>query len=285
MKHLYGIEAFFSFILVGFILWFMLNSSEVAFKQKFYPAAVALASSKADYDTKYMDSKSTEHFRIKYEPEDEAMVPLIAETAEQAYRSLAKLWQAQLPKTITIVVYSDRQKMAQGLNWKNGESAMGTYYGGQIQVLSPKAWLKPDHYSDFATQGPLLHELTHMMLDYEVKGNYSRWYTEGLAQYSEYRVNGFEWKTKTNDLSRFSLYTMADLDQKFDDLPDQSLAYREAFGAVRYLAEVYGEKSLAEINQSLKQGRKLSQAIESVTGHSYSQFEQDWQTWAKQNLK
>lgn len=284
MKHLYSIETFLGLIVVGFILWFMLNSSEVAFKQKVYPAALALASSKADYNTRDMNIWQTEHFQIKYESQDEAVMPLIADTAEKSYASLTELWQTKLPQQLTLVVYSDRTQMAQGLNWKNGESAMGTYYGGQIQILSPKAWLKPDRYSDFVSQGPLAHELTHLMLDYQVKGNYSRWYTEGLAQYSEYRLNGFEWKTKTNALTG-SLYTLAELDQQFDELPDQSLAYREAFGAVRYLAEVYGQEGLKDLNDRLQQGRKLSQAIESVTGRSYSQFEQDWQTWAKQNLK
>jgi succinate dehydrogenase hydrophobic anchor subunit len=137
---------------------------------------------------------------------------------------------------------------------------------------------------EFSHSGPMVHEFTHLVFYHMTQGNYPRWFTEGLAQYAEYTINNYEWLTATNSLSG-RLHTMVELDAKFDDLPNQSLAYRESFAAVRYIAEVHGDDALRQVIDQLRAGRKMDQAIQSVLAMSYSEYEQAWKQWAAINMK
>ena len=156
---------------------------------------------------------------------------------------------------------------------------MGVYWGGVIQILSPRAWLQEADSEEFIHYGPMVHEFTHLVLDYMTAGNYPRWFTEGLAQYAEYRINHYEWQTVSNSLSG-KLYTMAELNGDFDSLPDQSLAYRESLAAVRYIAEVHGETKLQQVIGVLRAGRSMDQAIAEILALDGGAYEVAWRNWA-----
>ena len=44
---------------------------------------------------------------------------------------------------------------------------------------------------DYFKEGPMVHEYTHLVVDELTGGNYSRWFTEGVAQYVEQQVTGY----------------------------------------------------------------------------------------------
>jgi len=162
---------------------------------------------------------------------------------------------------------------------------MGVYWGGAIQLLSPRVWLSGGaSVEEFIHSGPMVHEYTHLVFDYLTSGNYPRWFTEGLAQYVEYRVNHYEWQTPTNNLDG-TLYTMAELEEDFDQLPNQSLAYRQSLAAVRFIAEVYGEDKLNEMIKALKAGQSMESAIKQTLALDSGAFEQAWQQWAVIHMK
>ncbi len=245
-----------------------------------YPLVRQAAMAKLDYETSAMQEYSTEHFLIKYTAADTDQVALVAAAAEAAYQPVTDIMDYQPGKKAVIYIYPDRQQMRKAIGWSGDESAMGVYYSGVIQILSPKAWLKDgDTVDTFIHSGPVAHEFTHLLLDYQTNGNYSRWFTEGLAQYSEYKVNDYEWITPTNHLTG-TLYTLADMDAHFDDLPNQALAYRESLAAVRFIADNFGEEKLRQIDHQLAQGRTLQSAVSVVLGLDYAQYEQNWQQWA-----
>jgi hypothetical protein len=184
-----------------------------------------------------------------------------------------------------ILVHPNRNELRQAFGWSGNESAMGVYWGGTIQLLSPHVWLNDgESVEEFIHSGPMVHEYTHLVFDYITNGNYPRWFTEGLAQYVEYRVNRYEWITAGNGLDD-KMYTMAELDEKFDELPNQSLAYRQSLAAVRYIAEVYGEDKLLGIVTSLKTGNSLEKAISINLGLDYPAFERSWQQWAIMHMR
>lgn len=231
--------------------------------------------------------QESSHFIIRYREEDAQMVPMITAAAEQAYEPVTTSLGYSPARKSTVVVMSSRREMQKSLGWSAEQSAMGVYWAGMIQVLSPRAWLRGDSLvdqtDDFIRNGPLAHEFTHLVVDAKARGNYPRWFTEGIAQYQEYRLNGYEWITASNTLTR-ELYTISDLEKNFDDLPNQSLAYRESFAAVRYIYENYGDTSIREILDELNRGKAMPGALKDVLGMDYPQYEEAWQQWAYINM-
>lgn len=249
-----------------------------------YPLVRYGAQIKVDIETRRMAVYETEHFRIKYTQADADTIPMIAKAAEAAYTPvIEELNYIPQGKTL-ILVQPNKNELRQAFGWSGNESAMGVYWGGVIQLLSPHVWLSSgDSVEEFIHSGPMVHEYTHLVFDYMTNGNYPRWFTEGLAQYVEYHVNDYEWQTKTNGLDG-KLYTMAELEGDFDNLPNQSLAYRQSLAAVRYIREVYGETALRDIMMDLKKGLSLEKAIQNRMGLDYSKFETSWQAWASVNM-
>jgi hypothetical protein len=248
-----------------------------------YPLVRQAAQAKINYETRQMEAYETPHFIIKYSPVDAATVPMVAQAAEAAYAPVTgTLGYAPAGKTL-VVIYRDRSELNKNFGWSGSQSAMGVYWGGVIEVLSPNAWFRagPDEYK---RTGPMVHEYTHLVFDHVSRGNYPRWFTEGLAQYLEYRVNGYEWRTADNSLGG-RLYTQAELDDRFDDLPSQALAYRESLAAVRYIAAVHGDAKLRQVIAALAAGRTMRQAVAGPLGMDYGQYEQEWMNWAKTNMQ
>ena len=250
-----------------------------------YPLVRDAAHARMDWQTRHMAVFETEHFIIKYTAHDSANVAMIAQAAEAAYEPVrAVLGDVPAGKSL-LLVYPDRTAMNKVFGWSGAQSAMGVYWGGVIQVLTPRSWLKAGESTpEFIKTGPMVHEFTHLAFDYMTNGNYSRWFTEGLAQYVEYKTNGYEWLTVTNrHPGRY--YTQGELDGDFDSLADQSLAYRSALAAVRYIVAVRGETGLQDIIGRLRQGRSVPGAIEDVLGIDYGGYETAWRKWAAESMQ
>lgn len=273
-------------VIVGLVIIVLLLSTMPLRPQMLvYPLVRQAMQVKANYETGHMAVYETEHFRIKYTKADADTVGMIAEAAEAAYTPVTSELGYDLQGKTLILVQPNRNELRQAFGWSGNESAMGVYWGGVIQLLSPHAWLNNgESVQEFIHSGPMVHEYTHLVFDHLTNGNYPRWFTEGLAQYIEYRVNDYEWKTATNKLDG-KLYTMAELEGNFDNLPDQSLAYRESLAAIRYISEVHGEDKLREIISGLKKGQSLEMAIQRNLGLDYPTFEHAWQQWAVSNMK
>jgi len=249
-----------------------------------YPLVRQAMQIKVNYETRNMAVYETEHFRIKYTQADADAVGMIAEAAEAAYTPVTQELGYAPPGKTLLLVQPNKNELRKAFGWSGNESAMGVYWGGVIQLLSPHVWLNGgESVQEFIHSGPMVHEYTHLVFDHLTNGNYPRWFTEGLAQYVEYRVNHYEWQTATNNLDG-ELYTMTQLEGDFDGLPNQSLAYRQSLAAVRYIAQVYGEDKLREIINELKAGRSMDKAIQKTLGLSYADFEHSWQQWAVVNM-
>lgn len=250
-----------------------------------YPVVRKMAQAKLDYETRGMAEYQTQNFIIKYTNADKDIVETVAKAAEQARTPVTGALGFSPQEKTTIIIYPGREQMGSSIKQLGSQSAMGVYWGGVIEVLSPHAWMNDGISSEkYIHTGPVLHEYTHLVFDYMTNGNYPRWFTEGLAQYMEYRVNNYEWLTPKNRLDQ-SLYSMQTLDDNFDSLDNQALAYRESLAAVRYIADVHGEAKLKEVISSLQSGDNMGSAINKALGMSYTQYEQAWKEWAVNNMK
>ena len=94
-----------------------------------------------------------------------------------------------------VLIYPTREALGKSFGWAADQSAMGVYWAGVIRVLSPMAWVESAVTSEvekeFRSSGPMVHEYTHLVVDYITRGNYTRWLTEGVAQYVERDITGF----------------------------------------------------------------------------------------------
>ncbi len=272
-----------SAVIILLLAVFVFFLAPVKARMLVYPLAREAAQAKLNYETRQMAAYETPHFIIKYAPADQAAVSMVAQAAEAAYQPVvAALGYAPRGKTL-VVMYHDRSELNRNFGWSGDQSAMGVYWGGVIEVLSPQAWLKDGTAGEYIRSGPMVHEYTHLVLDHMTGGNYPRWFTERLAQYQEYRVNGYEWRTADNSLHG-RLYTQAELDRDFDSLPSQALAYRESLAAVRYIAAVHGEGKLRQVIAALAAGQTMEKAVSGSLGMDYGTFAQAWPQWAKSNM-
>lgn len=272
-------------VIIGLtFLVFLFSMRPLSPKMWVYPVVRQAVEIKVNYESRHMLVHETEHFRIKYTQADADTVEMIAEAAEAAYTPVTQKLRYAPPGKTLLLVQPNKDELRQAFGWSGNESAMGVYWGGVIQLLSPHAWLSSGaSVQEFIHSGPMVHEYTHLVFDHLTNGNYPRWFTEGLAQYVEYRTNDYEWQTPTNNLDG-KLYTMAELEGDFDALPNQSLAYRQSLAAVRYIDQVYGEDKLSEIINGLQGGQKMEQVIQRSLGLDYVAFEQAWQQWAIINM-
>lgn len=270
-------------VLIAVVLLFVLVPARP--QMWLYPLVRQGAQAKLSYETRTMSEYETPHFIIKYTPGDAGSVDMVAQAAEQAYRPVTKELGYEPKAKTVIVVYPDKNELRKAFGWSNNESAMGVYWGGVIQLLSPQAWMKDgDTVSEFIQTGPMVHEFTHLVFDHITNGNYPRWFTEGLAQYVEYKVNHYEWVVPNNTFHQ-QLYTMEQLSGDFDNLDNQSLAYRQSLAAIRYIAEVHGENKLNQVINALKTGQSIEKAISQSLGMDYADFDSAWRTWAINNMK
>lgn len=238
----------------------------------------------ASLETRNWPTVEGQHFIVYYQPGsgDKEMARLVLEDSEKIYGNVADAYKYPGGGKISILVYPTRQALGRTFGWDASESAMGVYWGGVIRVLSPEQWIdqsdKAKMAEIFASTGPMAHEFTHLVVDYRTKGNYTRWLTEGIAQYKEWQVTGFQFNEPGSNLQG-QLYPLSSMDEGFDSLPNQALAYRESLSTVRYIAEKYGEGKINLLMDALGKGQTMDQAFTSVFGVNLSTFEGDWHKW------
>lgn len=275
-----------TFIMVAGLLFILMLVFAMPTKPRMwlYPLVRQAVQIKVNYEARDMATYETAHFRIKYAPVDADTVSMIGQAAEAAYQPVIETLQYAPSGKTLILIHSNKNQLRQAFGWSGNESAMGVYWGGTIQLLSPHVWLNDgESVEEFIHSGPMVHEYTHLVFDHITNGNYPRWFTEGLAQYVEYRANHYEWITADNVLDN-RMYTMRELEDSFDELSNQSLAYRQSLAAVRYIAEVYGEDTLQDVIKSLKAGDSLDKAISKNAGIDYAVFENSWKQWAEVHM-
>lgn len=217
--------------------------------------------------------QSTEHFDVKHLPIDEAYAPMVAAVAEEARLSVSEIFGQQPPGRTTIIIYPDSASLAKSFGWNKNARAMGVYWGGTIRVLSPAEWMAEPDRETFSQQGPVYHEFAHLMVDEVTGGNHSRWLTEGVAQYAEKHLTGFEFASPGAKGRALNLYTLQMLDKDFDSL-DESVAYWQSLKIVEYIAERYGEQAVFQILNDLGNGYHMDGAVEKTLGVNYERFQE-----------
>ena len=274
-RSLFIIKPFLGLIIAVLVLTFFfwlktsLNTRQVAFN-----CSRLLARENTSFSTRNYERLDTEHFIIKYSEANRQNAPIVAEASERIYEPVIRMFNVEPSRPTMVVMYPDSASLAKTFGWDKNEKAMGVYWGGTIRILNPDEWIiDGDKRQTFVKEGPMAHEFAHLLVDYITLGNYPRWYTEGVAQYVEKKVTGFELfnPAKYNNQS-VVYYDFATLEQDFDKL-DQGIAYGQCLQATELIAARYGEDKVFAILDYLGQGNNMQQSFFKATGQSFDDFE------------
>lgn len=218
----------------------------------------------------------SDHFIIKYTGLDSSYSAMITEVAEEAYSDVSQEFSLEPQNKTIIVVYPDSASLANSFGWDKNEKALGVYWAGAIRIVSPEEWMSdPQDKQEFIREGPMVHEFVHLLVDESTRGNYNRWWTEGIAQYYEKKITGFEFAEPSFKGGQLSYYDLSVLGKQFDQT-DQAVAYWESLQVVEYITNHYGEEDLFTVMNYLGQGYSLEKSISKALGLEYHKFTQDF---------
>lgn len=212
----------------------------------------------------------TEHFIIKYRPEDENIIRDTANMFEKSYKQAQKQFEYQPKDKTVIIIYKNEQELWSYQKSVQGQAVMGLYSMGTIHIVSPNAYqIKGENKMRyFEHNGPVLHEYTHRIVDDLTGGNVELWLTEGIALYEEYDVYGTVWAPHFKYERYFNSHEMR---EGFMDA-EEVQAYRQSLDMVKYLVDNHGMDSLKQLMQELKSGSDLNSAFEKIYGVTADQF-------------
>lgn len=272
------------FILLPAILWFVLPQPRAAV----YSLYRDRGRSSVLTTLKGYEKVSGDHVDVYFTEKDKTVAGWVLEATENAYQPVTQQIGYTPAGRVPVIIYPGRDELRQAFGWGNGESAMGVYWAGTVRLLSPNVWISEkrprDRKAVFDKLNPIAHELTHYMLDYRTNGNYPRWFTEGLAQRVEHELTGYLWLESGSSLDQ-DLYTLTDLEDQFDTLKNQPLAYRQSFLLVDYMAQTYGEEALASLIEFLGSGVRFDTAVQRVTGETMPVLYRNWLDWVDMHLE
>lgn len=253
-----------SVLMIGFIIFIGSLNSDLL-KVRAYPLLREIQHELILYKTKHYRELETEHFIIRYEPEEEAMIKLVAQAAERDYMAVCHMLGYYPEDKTTVIVYQDSEKLMENANLKQGKPPMGVYFASTIQIFSPRLWISEDEDMEyvFMNEGPMVHEFTHLLVDDLTKGNYPLWFTEGVALYQEYVQTGYEWGKGASFEGQ--PYTVTQLTQNFGQL-DEVLAYKRSFEIVKKMAQEQGFEKINQVLKLLGEGKNFASVHEEVFG-------------------
>ena len=233
----------------------------------------------------------SEHFIVRYDGEEHTDAQIVAEAGEavieQVHRDFGLKWNPR--EKISVIVMNDRLSLSRSLGLGTHHSVLGAYFRGVIWILAPHVWL-PDYQDDdpesalerreiaFRQEGPMVHELTHLVLDRRTQGRIPAWLNEGLAQYEEYLLNGWEWIEPANRIDQ-QLYTLDELNRSFDSLENQALSYRQSYLFIRFLVDTGGSEILEELLDGLQAGKNAQLVLEDLLDSDWRSIEWQYRKW------
>lgn len=270
-------QKFLIFIILAITLIILIvpvNWQQIKFQV--YPVIRNLVKVQLSFATRDYGQVEGDNFVIIHKGVNKKSVSLVAETAEEIFAPVNRLLDFTTDSSIPVVLYSTMEDLNKSFGWEGDKSPMGVYWMGSIRILAPEVWIEEGEEQEiiFKNMGPMAHEYTHLVVDYKTNGNYTRWFTEGIAQYVEKKITGFT-LDEPDQGAKQEIYPFSRLDGEFDEQKNQDLAYWQSLMAIEYLVEKYGEEVINEIIYSLGKGQSLSEALQVITGLTLDSFEQE----------
>lgn len=211
--------------------------------------------------------KESEYGIFYYEAEDAGLADLVLRTVDAYYPLIANDLRYQTDKKAVLIMFHKKETMARVLGVDAEDVPMGAYYGGILNLLSPQQWsaqpTEAGRKDDFLENGPIIHEMIHLVLDEKLKGKYDLWFTEGMALYYENKYTGYQWRQDLDEAC--AGIRLSELENQFR-LLDEAQAYRKSYQIINKIVQCAGESGLLKIMDYMREGDSFGEAYKKVMG-------------------
>ncbi|MDW7652338.1 MAG: hypothetical protein SCK29_14080 [Bacillota bacterium] len=285
MGELHTVKTNRKLMLAAVLLLFLISPYFTQAAQAVWQGASAVS---VRHHYRYWPALESKHFHLRYSEADRDLAEWLGREADHAALQVANILPHNMDQSRPwLVVVPDQETLKRVFGWSDATGALGVYVADTVKILSPAAWewREPEkRQALFSKQGPLVHEYTHYVLDLRTNGNYTRWFSEGLAQLLEYHILGYEWLEAHSSLAA-PHYSLEELDRSFDNLPHEALVYRQSLCMVTFLESKGGTEKLNELIDTLGDGVSFYAALEQVYGLNKADFFNEWQQWYPQDSR
>ena len=225
-----------------------------------------------ELDTEWNFSElQSPHFAVSFaEGANQLAARFVLESLEEAYEIVGHKLSFYPQERISVVLYAQEQFYEVSLTprWAGG------VYDGRIKV--------PVHGLDERSavlDRTLRHEYAHVVVSRLCGGRCPVWLREGVAIWAEETTAGERTQWALTILDEQPLFTIAELQGPFLDLPESrvSAAYAQSYMTVRLLLDTYEAHRLLELLTELANGARFEQAFETTFATSLSSFESELQ--------
>ena len=225
-----------------------------------------------------------EQFNIYYQPEDSLNAVAIGQILKTEYPAIARELETSLPSPVGLFIapsYRSFLRLTGGAIPHWGE-AVADPIRQIIVVKSPRWTNSADNIKTI-----IIHETVHILVGQIVgEARVPRWLNEGLAVYFSGDTNYFGGKEISRAQLTRQLIPLETIDAVLGFEKNKAhLAYQEAYFAVVYMIEQYGESAIPELLRNLRTSGNFNVAFRMTFGQSLYQFEQEWRLYLEEKYR
>ena len=126
----------------------------------------------------------------------------------------------------------------------------------------------------------IVHELTHVLvghLTFSCLGDVPTWLNEGLAVYSEGKLDTASESQLEDAIRDDTLLTVRSLSSGFSEVADKAyLSYSQSYSITKFLVETHGQEKMTNLLVSLRDGSTIDEALLQTYGFDVDGLELGW---------
>ncbi len=241
-----------------------------------------------------------------FSPDVKAMDPesggpgvMVKAFMQQLDADWARVWGWRPMAPVTVYLYSDGYRMADGIAWIRGaqlqpgeRESIATRTAARMLYDSNTRGLAVAMSLDYGqgtsgweatTKSTLAHEYTHVMQTLTAGTAGPTWFSEGMAELCSYsavpgtrdEANLLGWVSRYKREGR--LITLRELQNNWSGASSE-VAYGVAYLAVRKLSEKVGGAPLLEVLRRTARGEAFEVALQAVTGYSLERLDAEYRS-------
>lgn len=235
---------------------------------------------------KFKEAK-TEHFIIRYShPKDSILVGYAQDVLERVYYEIGLDLESYPNEPVVVEIYPDLESftLASTLSEKDIKTTgvVGICKFNRIMILSPR--LLPQGYMWLDT---LSHEYTHYLIFLKSGNTVPVWLHEGIAKFEEKRwkekkgnvINPFYETLLAKALKENNLVPIEKMHPSLGKLSsayEAQLAFAQVGTIVDFLVKKWGNNSLVDLLNNMREKTDYKVAIKEVTKRNFADFYDSW---------